>query len=40
MVSIGVIGSGAWGIAFAILLSNECITATSWEHRLERAATM
>ena len=40
MVAVGVIGSGAWGIAFAILLSNEGITATSWEHRLERAATM
>jgi glycerol-3-phosphate dehydrogenase (NAD(P)+) len=40
MVSIGVIGSGAWGIALAILLSNEGIAATLWEHRLERAATM
>ena len=35
MVSIGVIGSGAWGTALAILLSNEGIAATLWEHRLD-----
>lgn len=40
MVSIGVIGSGAWGTALAILLSNKGTAATLWEHRPERAAEM
>jgi len=40
MVSIGVIGSGAWGTALSILLSNEGIATTLWEHRPERAISM
>ena len=40
MVSIGVIGSGAWGTTLALLLANEGMTTTLWEHRPERAAHM
>ena len=40
MVSMGVMGRSAWGTALAILLSNEGLAATLWEHRPERAATM
>jgi glycerol-3-phosphate dehydrogenase (NAD(P)+) len=37
MVSVGVIGSGAWGTTLALLLSRKGITTTIWEHRPERA---
>src|SRR5947209_5852033 len=40
MVSIGVIGSGAWGTTLALLLANEGTATTLWEHRPERAAAM
>jgi len=38
MVSVGVIGSGAWGTTLALLLSKKGIVTTLWEHRAERAA--
>ncbi len=40
MVSVGVIGSGAWGTTLALLLSHEGSTITLWEHRPERALEM
>src|SRR5690242_1397898 len=40
MVSVGVIGSGAWGTTLALLLANKGITTTLWEHRPERAREM
>jgi glycerol-3-phosphate dehydrogenase (NAD(P)+) len=40
MVSVGVIGSGAWGTTLALLLSKKGIATTLWEHRSERAAQM
>ncbi len=40
MVSVGVIGSGAWGTTLALLLSREGQTVTLWEHRCERALEM
>lgn len=40
MVSVGVIGSGAWGTTLALLLSKKGIATTLWEHRAERAAEM
>lgn len=40
MVSVGVIGSGAWGTTLSFLLANKGISATLWEHRPERAADM
>ena len=40
MVSVAVIGSGAWGTTLALLLANKGITATLWEHRPERATEM
>ena len=40
MASIGIIGSGAWGTALAILLSNDGNATTLWEHRPERATAM
>jgi glycerol-3-phosphate dehydrogenase (NAD(P)+) len=40
MVSVGVIGSGAWGTTLALLLANKGITTTLWEHRPERATAM
>jgi glycerol-3-phosphate dehydrogenase (NAD(P)+) len=40
MVSVGVIGSGAWGTTLALLLSRKGIATTLWDHRPERAATM
>src|SRR5579884_2259093 len=38
MVSVGVIGSGAWGTTLARLLAQKGIATTLWEHRAERAA--
>lgn len=40
MVSIGVIGSGAWGTTLALLLARKGIATTLWDHRPERAALM
>jgi len=40
MVSVGVIGSGAWGTTLALLLAREGSAVTLWEHRPERAIEM
>lgn len=40
MVSVGVIGSGAWGTTLARLLAKKGIVTTLWEHRPERAIEM
>src|SRR5437868_9392675 len=40
MVSVGVIGSGAWGTTLACLLAKKGIETTLWEHRPERATEM
>ena len=40
MVSVGIIGSGAWGTTLAFLLGNKGIATTLWEHRPERAVAM
>ncbi|HZS77361.1 MAG TPA: NAD(P)H-dependent glycerol-3-phosphate dehydrogenase [Ktedonobacteraceae bacterium] len=40
MVSVGVIGSGAWGTTLALLLAHKGVDTTLWEHRPERAAEM
>ena len=40
MVSVGVIGSGAWGTTLARLLAGKGIQTTLWDHRPERAAAM
>jgi glycerol-3-phosphate dehydrogenase (NAD(P)+) len=40
MVSVGVIGSGAWGTTLACLLAGKGINTTLWEHRPERAKAM
>lgn len=40
MVSIGVIGSGAWGTTLALLLARKGFPTTLWEHREERAQEM
>lgn len=40
MVSVGVIGSGAWGTTLALLLSKKGVPTTLWEHRAERAEEM
>ncbi len=40
MVSVGVIGSGAWGTTLAFLLANKGIATTLWEHRPARAIAM
>jgi glycerol-3-phosphate dehydrogenase (NAD(P)+) len=37
MISVGVIGSGAWGTTLAFLLARKGIATTLWEHRTERA---
>ncbi len=37
MISVGVIGSGAWGTTLALLLAKKGMTTTLWEHRPERA---
>jgi glycerol-3-phosphate dehydrogenase (NAD(P)+) len=40
MVSVGVIGSGAWGTTLALLLAKKDIKTTLWEHRPQRAVEM
>lgn len=40
MVSIGVIGSGAWGTTLALLLAHKGLATTLWEHQPERAQVM
>src|SRR5258708_18963500 len=40
MLSVGVIGSGAWGTTLARLLAKKGIATTLWEHRPERAQEM
>ncbi len=40
MVSVGIIGSGAWGTTLALLLAKKGIVTTLWEHRPERAIEM
>ena len=40
MVSVGVIGSGAWGTTLARMLANKGIQTTLWEHRPDRARSM
>src|SRR5690348_10034739 len=40
MVSVGVIGSGAWGTTLALLLAKKGIATTLWEHQPDRAAAM
>ncbi len=40
MVSVGVIGSGAWGTTLALLLAREGCEVTLWEYRPERAIEM
>src|SRR5256884_129448 len=40
MVSVGVIGSGAWGTTLACLLAKKGIETTLWEHRPGRAIEM
>ncbi|HLQ28705.1 MAG TPA: NAD(P)H-dependent glycerol-3-phosphate dehydrogenase [Ktedonobacteraceae bacterium] len=40
MVSVGVIGSGAWGTTLALLLANKGISTTLWEHHPARAIDM
>jgi glycerol-3-phosphate dehydrogenase (NAD(P)+) len=40
MVSVGVIGSGAWGTTLALLLAKKGIATTLWEHQPARAADM
>jgi glycerol-3-phosphate dehydrogenase (NAD(P)+) len=40
MVSVGVIGSGAWGTTLAMLLAKKGIRTTLWEHHPARAAAL
>lgn len=40
MVSVGVIGSGAWGTTLARLLASKGIHTTLWEHHPDRASIM
>jgi glycerol-3-phosphate dehydrogenase (NAD(P)+) len=40
MVSVGVIGSGAWGTTLAILLARKGISTTLWDHQADRAVEM
>ncbi|HYT34871.1 MAG TPA: NAD(P)H-dependent glycerol-3-phosphate dehydrogenase [Ktedonobacteraceae bacterium] len=40
MVSVGVIGSGAWGTTLAFLLAKKGLATTLWDHRPERAMDM
>src|SRR5437764_3954060 len=40
MVSVGVIGSGAWGTTLACLLAKKGMETTIWEHRPARAIEM
>src|SRR5215469_14980500 len=40
MVSVGVIGSGAWGTTLALMLVRKGSETTLWEHQPERAIQM
>ncbi len=40
MVSVGVIGSGAWGTTLACLLAQKGLATTLWEHHPERACAL
>ncbi len=40
MISVGVIGSGAWGTTLAMLLAKKGIETTLWEHHPARAIEM
>jgi glycerol-3-phosphate dehydrogenase (NAD(P)+) len=40
MVTIGIIGSGAWGTTLALLLAHKGIATTLWEHSPARAEQM
>ncbi|MDQ2886010.1 MAG: NAD(P)-dependent glycerol-3-phosphate dehydrogenase [Chloroflexota bacterium] len=40
MVSVGIIGSGAWGTTLALLLAKKGVATTLWEYRPERAREM
>ena len=40
MVSVGVIGSGAWGTTLAFLLSKKGIATTLWDYQPQRAIAM
>lgn len=40
MISVSVIGSGAWGTTLALLLARKGIATTLWEHNTERATQM
>jgi glycerol-3-phosphate dehydrogenase (NAD(P)+) len=40
VISVGIIGSGAWGTTLALLLAHKGIAITLWEHHAERAAQM
>ncbi|GCF07158.1 NAD(P)H-dependent glycerol-3-phosphate dehydrogenase [Dictyobacter arantiisoli] len=40
MVSVGVIGSGAWGTTLALLLARKGIPTTLWDHQPARAQQM
>ena len=40
MVSIGIIGSGAWGTTLGLLLAKKNIPTTLWEHHPQRAVEM
>ena len=40
MVSVGIIGSGAWGTTLALLLAKKGVATTLWEYRPERALKM
>ncbi len=40
MVSVGIIGSGAWGTTLGLLLAKKNIPTTLWEHNPQRALEM
>jgi glycerol-3-phosphate dehydrogenase (NAD(P)+) len=40
MVSVGIIGSGAWGTTLGLLLAKKNISTTLWEHHPQRAVEM
>ncbi len=40
MISVGVIGSGAWGTTLALILAGKGTITTLWEHRPERVVAM
>ncbi len=40
MVSVGIIGSGAWGTTLGLLLAKKGIPTTLWEHQPQRAIEM